>query len=74
MRSRTMRAYLARYRCHVNKEVTTGIKAVKYIYKYIYKGDDRAMVRLESGEVAAMAQDEVKNYVDSRYICVQQAA
>jgi hypothetical protein len=29
-----------RYNCHINIEITTGIKAVKYIYKYIYKGED----------------------------------
>jgi hypothetical protein len=63
-----------RCKCHVNVEVTTGIKAVKYIYKYIYKGDDRALVRLDTGEQVPRAPNELKNFVDSRYICARQAA
>lgn len=63
-----------KYRCHVNVKVTTGIKAVKYIYKYIYKGDDPAMVRLETGEQVPRAPNELRAFTDSRFICAQQAA
>ncbi|XP_071930166.1 uncharacterized protein [Coffea arabica] len=31
---------LAKYDCHINVEVCSAIEAVKYIYKYIYKGHD----------------------------------
>lgn len=55
-----------RYDCHINVEVTTGIRAAKYIYKDIHKGNDGAMVEISS--------DEVKNYVSTRYIRAQQAA
>jgi hypothetical protein len=27
-----------KYNSHINVEVTTGVRAVKYIYKYIHKG------------------------------------
>ena len=30
-----------KYGCHLNIEVVTSIKAVKYLYKYTYKGHDR---------------------------------
>jgi hypothetical protein len=33
-----------RYKCHINVEVYSSITAVKYLYKYVYKGHDRALV------------------------------
>ena len=33
-----------KYDCHINVEVCTSLKAIKYIYKYIYKGHDHATV------------------------------
>ncbi|KAK9749545.1 hypothetical protein RND81_02G133500 [Saponaria officinalis] len=32
---------LAKYDCHLNVEVCSTVKAVKYLYKYMYKGHDR---------------------------------
>ncbi|KAJ7946863.1 ATP-dependent DNA helicase [Quillaja saponaria] len=32
---------LAKYDCHTNVEICSTVKAVKYLYKYIYKGHDR---------------------------------
>lgn len=61
-----------RYNCHINVEVTTGVRAVEYIYKYIYKGEDRAMVLVGDALVPAPV-NEIERYVDSRYICAQQA-
>lgn len=31
---------LAMFDCHVNVEVCSAIKAIKYLYKYMYKGHD----------------------------------
>ena len=31
---------LAKFNCHINVEICSTIKAVKYLYKYIYKGYD----------------------------------
>ncbi len=46
--------------CHINVEICTGLHAVKYIYKYIHKGHDRA-----TAEVGKDA-DEIKTFVDGR--------
>jgi hypothetical protein len=32
-----------RYECHINVEVCSSITTVKYLYKYVYKGHDRAL-------------------------------
>ncbi|KAG5536765.1 hypothetical protein RHGRI_024259 [Rhododendron griersonianum] len=40
-------AYLSRlFNCHINVEVYAGMRCVKYIHKYIYKGNDRATMVL----------------------------
>ena len=35
-----------------------------YLYKYIYKGHDRGIVRME---------DEIETFIDCRYLCPQEA-
>ncbi|KAG7992318.1 hypothetical protein I3843_02G121700 [Carya illinoinensis] len=37
---------LAIFDCHINIEICSTIKAVKYLYKYIYKGHDRVAFNL----------------------------
>jgi hypothetical protein len=56
------RELLVKFDCHINLEVCASVKSVKYIHKYIYKGPDRATLEM------AGAVDEVKCYLDSRYI------
>ena len=57
----------AKYKCHINVEVCALIDSVKYIYKYVYKGHDRAMVQI--GE----SIDECKEYIDARYVSASEA-
>ena len=61
------RFWLWKFRCHINMECLFSIKAVKYIYKYVYKGHDRTT--MEFGR----CQDEVKLYLDSRYVSACEA-
>jgi hypothetical protein len=35
------------FNCHINVEACGSIKAVKYLFKYIYKGHDRASVAVK---------------------------
>jgi hypothetical protein len=58
---------------------------VKYLYKYVYKGHDRALVvvQLEAaalpvvggadGNNVPATQDEVQNYFDGRYVSANEA-
>ncbi|XP_027089557.1 uncharacterized protein [Coffea arabica] len=52
---------LVKYDCHINVEICSAIEAVKYIYKYIYKGYDRVMYQL-TAEQANKIVDEIKNF------------
>ncbi len=58
-------------------EVCTSVATVKYFYKYIYKGHDRAQVDVGPVKVAApdgaapvqpRMRDEIKIYQDGRYV------
>ncbi|CAK0827748.1 unnamed protein product [Prorocentrum cordatum] len=46
--------------CHLNIEHCASLKSVKYFYKYIHKGHDRAVLSAQA--------DEVQQYIDTRYV------
>ena len=54
-----------RYNCHINVECCASPKATKYLFKYVTKGNDRAMV---STEVAGQPRDEIVDYQDLRSV------
>ncbi|POM57596.1 Helitron helicase-like protein [Phytophthora palmivora] len=54
-----------KYDCHINVEVCATNKAVKYIYKYVYKGSDMTTIAIEGEEIQA---NEILQYLPSRYI------
>lgn len=35
---------LAKYKCHLNIEIISTLRVLKYIFKYLYKGFDKALV------------------------------
>ncbi|KAG3130439.1 hypothetical protein PI126_g20500 [Phytophthora idaei] len=70
-----------KYNCHVNVEICSTVQSVKYLYKYVYKGQDRATVALRGrrergGHTAGNtnvnneeeAVDEIQQYLDARYL------
>ena len=59
--------WLRKFHCHINMECIFSIKAIKHIYKYVYKGHDRTT--MEFGR----CQDEIKLYLDSRYVSACEA-
>ncbi|GBN23043.1 hypothetical protein AVEN_125439-1 [Araneus ventricosus] len=61
---------LLKYNAHINVEVCTSLRAVKYIYKYIYKGFDCVNMVLTAGQVQNNA---IANYIDARYVSAPEA-
>uniref|UniRef100_A0AC35FFM5 ATP-dependent DNA helicase n=1 Tax=Panagrolaimus sp. PS1159 TaxID=55785 RepID=A0AC35FFM5_9BILA len=56
--------------CHINVEVVSSIKAVKYLYKYIFKGHDCAAFKIVDGVVH---YDECESFLNSRYMGAAEA-
>ncbi|AQK90529.1 hypothetical protein ZEAMMB73_Zm00001d008728 [Zea mays] len=63
---------LRMYDCHINVEVCSSIKAVKYIYKYIHKGHDRASVTVIDVD-GGQSINEIENFRDARWVSPQEA-
>jgi hypothetical protein len=57
-----------KYCCHINLESIASIKAIKYIYKYVYKGHDRITMQFGT------CNNEVKQYLDACYISASGAS
>uniref|UniRef100_A0A8I6WRR5 ATP-dependent DNA helicase n=1 Tax=Hordeum vulgare subsp. vulgare TaxID=112509 RepID=A0A8I6WRR5_HORVV len=65
--------YLLRmFNCHINVEVCSSIKAVKYLYKYVYKGHDRASISINQPDEKGVV-DEIKRYIDARWVTPPEA-
>jgi hypothetical protein len=54
--------------CHINVEFSFTVNVIPYLYKYIFKGPDHVQAAIHS------QNDEIQNYVYSRYICASEAA
>jgi hypothetical protein len=70
---------LTKYDTHINVEVCNNIRAIKYLFKYVYKGHDRATIEIShhndnaiEGNVVEV--DEIKKYLDCRYVSALEAA
>ncbi|XP_066916947.1 uncharacterized protein [Clytia hemisphaerica] len=58
-----------KYNAYVNLEACVSIKAVKYLYKYIYKGHDTAHIEIAERK----DHDEVRTFLDARYVSAPEA-
>ena len=63
-------ALLLKYRCHLNVEVVTAAHAVKYLFKYLFKGSDNASAALHATRHIA---DQIGHYQDHRYLGASEA-
>ena len=55
--------------CHINTEVVTSpAKAVKYVFKYIFKGHDLANIRLNGAVEERENRNEIDAYIQGRYV------
>ncbi len=67
-----------KYDVHINVEVCNNIRVVKYLFKYVCKGHDRATVEISrqsnnATEGNVVETDEIKKYLDCRYVSALEA-
>ena len=62
-----------KYNAHINVEVCTSLHAIKYIYKYIFKGFDCANISIRSDGNPELRYDELSNYISCRYVSAPEA-
>ena len=53
---------LAKFDCHINVEVCSTIKPVKYLYKYVYKGHDRISFSVNPNDNDVVDIDEIERF------------
>ena len=51
------------FNCYINVEISARLGTVKYLSKYIYKGPDRATMKISSG-----MQNEIKTHLNGQFI------
>jgi len=57
------------FNCHINVEIVSSIKSVKYLYKYIYKGHNIAVITIEPiTENIIIDHAEIHNYIEAHYV------
>ncbi|CAG8744181.1 20454_t:CDS:2 [Rhizophagus irregularis] len=63
-----------KYDCHINVEICSLITAIKYLFKYVYKGHDHATVEISGGgNTNQINNNEISLYLDARYISASEA-
>ncbi|KAL8140205.1 LOW QUALITY PROTEIN: hypothetical protein V2J09_006226 [Rumex salicifolius] len=75
------RYLLLKYNAHINVEWFNRTRAIKYLFKYINKGPDRATVMVvesteENGSIGSRIRrviDEIKQYLECRYLSTYEA-
>ncbi|XP_074361953.1 uncharacterized protein LOC141702153 [Apium graveolens] len=63
------RNLLVKFDAHINIELCNSARSIKYLFKYINKGPDRATAVVET----TIERDEIKAYLDCRYISACEA-
>ena len=58
-------SFTLRYDAHIDVETCSSMSAVKYPYKYVFKGNDRALAAIAQPEEAT---GEITNFVEARYL------
>jgi len=64
------RDLIVKYQAHINIEWCNKSRSIKYLFKYIHKGDDRAIAKV----TATDNNDEIQVYLDARYLSAGEAS
>lgn len=71
------------FQCHINLEICNSSRSLKYLFKYCLKGHDTATMLLRKKSTKSNSDnsaskvkclDEVKNFLDGRYVCASEAS
>jgi hypothetical protein len=63
------------YNCHINIEICSSIKTVKYMYKYIYKSPNGASYTVDKSDNGdKVVIDKIKRFRDARCVTPPEAA
>ncbi|XP_057747636.1 uncharacterized protein LOC130966830 [Arachis stenosperma] len=68
---------LLKYGCHINVEYTFQTSAIKYLFKYVHKGNDcitTSFFLSHGSDDSAVTVNEIQNYYDCRYIYACEAS
>ncbi|XP_074323021.1 uncharacterized protein LOC141659970 [Apium graveolens] len=77
------RDLLLRFQCHINLEICNSSRLLKYLFKYCLKGHNTATMLLKKKSNKSGSEqttrsvknlDEVKNFLDGRYVCASEAS
>lgn len=63
---------LLRYNCHMNVEITSSLKSIKYLFKYLHKGLDMARLNIKVVD-NVQVYNEFDHFVDCRYLSAGEA-
>ncbi|KAI7744499.1 hypothetical protein M8C21_013560 [Ambrosia artemisiifolia] len=63
---------LMMFNCHMNVEVCSSIKSVKYLFKYVYKGHDKQVIHIDP-DAPDVVINEIKRFQDARYVSPPEA-
>ena len=63
------------YNAHINIEVCNTIGAVKYLFKFVYKGSDKITFSFNLPENTSNinSNDEINKFIDARYISASES-
>ncbi|XP_077232176.1 uncharacterized protein LOC143867189 [Tasmannia lanceolata] len=75
------RSLITKYNCHMNVELCARTRVIKYLFKYLHKGPDRATIVFELNSSKTTDRniglhknnDEAKQYLDCRYVSAPEA-
>ena len=60
-----------KYDAHINVEICSTIRAVKYLYKYLYKGNDKIIIKVNLH--SPKSKDKIETYLNCRYVSSTEA-
>lgn len=66
---------LLKYNAHINVEICSSIRSIKYLFKYIYKGYDCACLQFVKNlnDEKTLEIDEIEHFLNMRYVSAPEA-